>query len=252
MTQDMYVLGVIPARGGSKRIPMKNIKPLAGVPLIGWMIRAAAEAGSLTRTIVSTDSPDIARVSLDMGGEVPFERPAEVSWDCPSELVAQHAVQFVENEIGREVDMVAFMQPTTPFCQPGDIDACVRMLAEHPEWDSVFSAMEIDQRPEWMFTVSKDGSGRLLMDGELRGDRGVVQALPELVMPNGAVYVTRRRALIEDGCIIAPKTGVHVMSHEDSVDIDVPFDFDLAQFVADRKIRSNGRFHPALRYADHT
>lgn len=247
--QDQFVVGVIPARGGSTRIPMKNVKPLLGVPLIGYMIRAAAESRVLDRFLVSTDHPEIKRVSLAFGAEVPFDRPADISWDCPSEWVAKHAVEFMEKEAGRRADLVVFMQPTTPFCLPEDIAACVDMLRARPDWDSVFSAMKVHQRPEWMFAVAGDGTGSIFLSGEIKGDRGIVQSLPELAMPNGAVYVTRRAALMERDLIICPSTGVHLMPPERCVDIDEPLDFAYAEFLGQKLRAERGDFHPALGYA---
>lgn len=246
--QNQFIVGVIPARGGSARIPMKNVKPLLDVPLIGYMIRAAAESGVIDRFLVSTDHPEIKRVSQAYGAEVPFDRPADLSWDCPSEWVAKHAVEFMEKEACRKADLVVFMQPTTPFCLPQDIATCVKMLNDQPEWDSVFSAMLVHQRPEWMFSVAEDKTGRIFQPGEIKGERGIVQSLSRLVMPNGAVYVTRRDALVERDLIICPSTGVYVMPPERSVDIDEPLDFDYAEFLGRKLMAEQGDFHPALGY----
>ncbi|MEW6593976.1 MAG: acylneuraminate cytidylyltransferase family protein [Thermodesulfobacteriota bacterium] len=244
-----FTVGVIPARGGSKRIPMKNVKPLLGVPLIGYMIRAAAESGVMSRFVVSTDHPEIKRFSLAYGAEVPFDRPADISWDCPSEMVAKHAVAFMEKEAGRKADFVVFMQPTTPFCLPEDIAACVRMLQARPDWDSVFSVLKVHQRPEWMFSGQEDGTGTIFLAGELKGERGIVQSLPDLFMPNGAVYVTRRVALMEDDLILCPKTGIYLMPPERCVDIDEPIDFEYAEFIGQKLKAEHGIFHPALGYS---
>ena len=223
------------------RIPLKNLKPLNGIPLVAYMIRAALNSKKLDRVIVSTDNQEIKNVSLELGAEVPFDRPAYISTDCPSELVTQHAVTFIEEEQEEQIDIAVSMQPTTPFCLGSDIDKCVKMLQEHPEWDSVFSGNIVSERPEWMFTFDEETSGGRLFIGEfLRGETGVVQALPKLVTPNGGVYATRRSALFDQGVAIAPKTGVHVMSFERSVDIDEPIDFEFAEFIIRRKEEKRG------------
>lgn len=227
---------------------MKNVKPLLGVPLIGFMVRAAAESGVLDRFVVSTDHPEIKRHALSYGAEVPYDRPAEISWDCPSELVAKHAVEFMEKEAGRKADLIVFMQPTTPYCLPEDIATCVAMLRERPDWDSVFSVLKVHQRPEWMFSKNEDGAGKIFLDGELKGERGIVQSLPELFMPNGAVYVTRRQALMERDLILCPSTGMYLMPPERCVDIDEPMDFEYAEFIGQKLKRQCGDFHPALSY----
>lgn len=113
------VLGVIHARGGSKRIPLKNIKILNGKPLIAYIISAALKAKTIDRLIVSTDHPDIIRISKEYGAEVPFIRPKDISEDVPSELVTQHAVNFIEQEEGRQIEIAVTFQPTTPFLLTG-------------------------------------------------------------------------------------------------------------------------------------
>ena len=232
---DANILGVIHARGGSKRIPMKNIKPLHGKPLIAWMIEAAKASESLDRIIVSTDHPDIGQIAMGYGAEVPFYRPKELAMDCPSEYVTKHAVEFVEEEQGSELDIVVSMQPTTPFCLGRDIDECLRLLNEHSRWGSVFTGSIVRERPEWMFHYHENSEAKLFYSEVLRGDTGVVQRLPPLAIPNGAAYVTRRKTLFQEGALISENTGIHLMPLDRSVDIDEPLDFDFAEFIAERK-----------------
>lgn len=234
------VVGIIHARGGSTRIPLKNIKPLNGTPLIACIIRAALASKSLDRVIVSTDHDEIKRVALQCGAEVPFMRPKKISTDCPSEFVTKHAISFVENEQGQEVEVAVSMQPTTPFTNADDIDACVSMLLKNEQWDSVFSGSIVHERPEWMFKVEDNGASSLFLGDILRGERGVVQSLPKLAMPNGGVYATRRRTLFADNLLISPRTGIHIMPLERSVDIDEPIDFEFAEFMAKRKKENHG------------
>lgn len=225
------IIGIIHARGGSKRIPLKNIKPLGGNPLIHYMIKAALGSKLLDRVIVSTDHPEIRRISLECGAEVPFVRPPHLAEDCPSEWVTQHAVEFVEEEEGHKINIAVTMQPTTPFCLSGDIDACIGLLLERQELCSVFSAKVSHERPEWMFRLKDDSSAELFVPGELKGERGVFQSLERMVMPNGAVYATRRDTLFTEGVLISKKTGVHIMPPERSVDIDEPIDFLFSEFL---------------------
>lgn len=229
------IVGVIHARGGSKRIPLKNIKLLGGRPLISYMIKAALGSRLLDRVIVSTDHPEIKRISLECGAEVPFVRPPHLAEDCPSEWVTKHAVEFVENEEGHKIDIVVTMQPTTPFCLVDDIDACINLLLAEEGLNSVFSAKQIHDRPEWMFRVKEDSSAELFMGGEMKGERGVFQSLERMVIPNGAAYATRRDSLFSEGAIISKKTGVHVMPPERSVDIDEPIDMLFAEFLFSQK-----------------
>jgi len=227
----MNIVGIIHARGGSKRIPLKNIKLLGKDPLIAYLIKAALASRHLRRVIVSTDHDEIREISLRYGAEVPFIRPAHLAEDCPSEWVTQHAVEFVEAQEGRKIDIAVTMQPTTPFCIGADIDACIEVLLKDGEIDSAFSVKKVTERPEWMFRLGRNNRGELLLGGEMKGERGVFQSLDELVIPNGAVYATRRDALFQEGVIISRKTGVSLMPSERSVDIDEPIDFLFAEFL---------------------
>jgi CMP-N-acetylneuraminic acid synthetase len=257
------ILGVIHARGGSKRIPLKNIKLLAGRPLISYMVEAAMESRLLDRLIVSTDHPEIARIAREYGAEVPFVRPAHLAEDVASELVTQHAVRFVEAE-GYTVQIVLTMQPTTPFCTAVDIDACIQKMME-TDLDTVFTGCEVHERPEWMYrreglnTQSQAILERLETLGAqvgpkppgassddrvvpftgrlVQGDAGISQKLPKLFIPNGAVWATRRAVLMEQGLITGPRAGIVVMSRERSVDIDEPVDFITAEAIASELLK---------------
>ena len=226
------ILGVIHARGGSKRIPLKNMKLLAGRPLISYLVEAAMESRLLDRLIVSTDHPEIGRIAREYGAEVPFVRPAELAEDVASELVTQHAVRFVEAE-GYPVQIALTMQPTTPFCSAEDIDACIQKMLE-TDLDTVFTGCEVHERPEWMYRRDESSEGRVVpFTGRLvQGDAGISQRLPKLYIPNGAVWATRRAVLMEQGLITGPKAGIVVMSRERSVDIDEPIDFIVAEAIA--------------------
>lgn len=231
MKNNVNIIGVIHARGGSKRIPLKNIKLLGEHPLVAYMIRAALNSRYLRRVIVSTDHDEITDVSLRYGAEVPFRRPAHLAEDCPSEWVTRHAVEFVEEQEGKKIDIVVTMQPTTPFCIGADIDACIDILIKNEDMNSVFSVKQVTERPEWMFRIKEGQRAELLIEGEMKGERGIFQSLAGLVIPNGAVYATRRNTLFQEGVLISGKTGVSIMPPERSVDIDEPIDFLFAEFI---------------------
>lgn len=226
-----YIIGVVHARGGSKRVPLKNIKPLKGLPLVAWIVRAAKASKHLDRLLISSDHPEIIRIAKEHGAQAPFVRPAPLAEDVPSELVTQHAVEFVEKEDGRRVDVAVTFQPTTPFCSTADIDACIRLLLDHNDLDSTFTAKKIHERPEWMFRL-KDHKAELYTGGELKGERGVFQSLEPLYIPNGAAYASRRGTLFEQQRLIGENPGIHPMPLERSVDIDEPIDFLLAETLA--------------------
>jgi len=233
--QKSSVVGVIHARGGSKRIPLKNMVLLAGKPLIYYMVKAALGSKCLDRVIVSTDHPAIRDASLSFGAEVPFVRPPKLSEDCPSEWVTQHAVEFIEAEESNKIDIAVTMQPTTPFCLSSDIDACVEILKSDAKLGSVFSAKVSHDRPEWMFYLKDNYRAELLLGGEIKGERGICQSLPKLVLPNGGIYATRRDALFSEGVIISGKTGAYVMPSERSIDIDEPIDLKYAECIMLKK-----------------
>jgi len=246
MGQDssLNILGVIPARGGSVRMPLKNIRNLAGKPLIAYTIEAAQNSRYLRRVIISTDHPRIKRVSLKYGSEVPFRRPSAISGNCSCVKVVQHAVQFVEREEKRRVDIVVTLQPTSPFCRTEDINSCIKTLIENRDIESVFTASEVFERPEWMFRLKKGGRARLYLPGSMKGKRIVRHLLNKVIIPNGAVYATRRRALFEEGVLISKHTAVWMMPRERSIDIDDEIDFRFAEFLIKTKSYREGRRWP--------
>ncbi|MBN1692145.1 MAG: acylneuraminate cytidylyltransferase family protein [Dehalococcoidales bacterium] len=231
----MNIVAIIHARGGSKRIPFKNIKALAGKPLIAYMIQAALKAETINRVIVSTDHQEIIRITKEYGAEVPFVRPKDLAEDVPSELVTQHAVNYLEKEENYRVDIVVTLQPTTPLCLPEDIDGCVHELISSGA-DSVFSAYEISERPEWMFRLDESGYAHNYLNRKIEGDIGISQTLPRLYIPNGGIYATRREVLSSQNNLLGEKTRLWIMPRERSVDIDEPIDFLYAEFLIQQKL----------------
>ena len=150
------IVGIIPARGGSVGVPLKNIKKLNGVPLIEYTIKAAIDSGVLDRIIVSTDHEGIASVAKKCGAEVPFVRPADISEDVDTEFVLQHAIEFMEKSEEYSIDAVVLLQPTSPFRKSSTIKECVELYKNEPNADSVVSVNNIEgYRPEWMMKIDK-------------------------------------------------------------------------------------------------
>lgn len=227
-----HVVAIVHARGGSKRIPLKNLELVGGKPLIAWCIEACR--GSLVdRVIVSTDHDGIADVARAAGADVPFRRPADLSEDVASELVTQHGIAFHEDQAGRRVDVAVTIQPTTPFFRREDLDGCISLL-EGPKLDSSFTVCPIQQRPEWMYRRAPDGVLTSYIGALIRGDAGVSQSLEPLYRPNGAVYATRRSTLFDDNLILGKQPGGWVMSLLRSIDIDEPVDLLVANAVAEK------------------
>lgn len=231
-------VGIIHARGGSRRVPLKNLKPLGGKPLVAWIIEAARAARALSRVIMSTDHDEIARVALEYGAEVPFRRPPDLSEDVPSEQVTQHAIRFLD-ESGYRIDVAVTLQPTTPFTSGADIDACVEKLIATGA-DSVITVGPARERPEWMMRLGE--RDRLIpLQGWWRGEQGVSQSLPSLYLPNGGVYATRRDVLMIQDRIIGEDTRAVVMPMERSVDIDEAVDFVIAEAILAGRSQKNER-----------
>src|SRR5690606_27318064 len=142
------ILALIPARGGSKGIPRKNIRSFAGYPLIAWSIAAAKESSHITRIIVSTDDEKIASVAKECGAEAPFLRPAEISQDNTTDLpVFEHALKWLEDVEGYRPDVVIQLRPTSPLRPKGMIDSAIRILQDHKDADCVRGVVAAGQNP---------------------------------------------------------------------------------------------------------
>src|SRR3990172_9517903 len=141
-------LALIPARGGSKGIPRKNIRSFAGFPLIAWSIAAAKQASCVTRVIISTDDPEIAAIARDWGAETPFLRPDELAQDNTTDLpVFQHALKFLEEVEGYRPEVIVQLRPTSPIRPRGMVDQAVDILLAHPDADCVRGVVPAGQNP---------------------------------------------------------------------------------------------------------
>lgn len=226
----LNIVGVIPARGGSKGVPLKNIRELCGKPLIYYVIKAALTSKYLRRVIVSTDHEEIARISREYGAEVPFRRPADISEDVPTELVMQHAVKFIEKEEHRKIDIVVTLQATTPLLNNKDIDAAIEKLVNE-DCDSVITVKEIEEYPWWMMKMNKKGWVKPFLGQDMAGETMVRQTLEKLYIPNGGIWATKRDVVMKENRIIGKKCGAIVMPLERSVDIDTELDFKIIETI---------------------
>lgn len=231
----MRVLGLIPARGGSKGVPRKNIRPLGGKPLIGYTIDAARLARQIDRVLVSTDDEEIASVSSSLGAEVPFLRPASLAQDdTPMLPVVEHALEAVMAE-GWTPDALCLLQPTFPFRRPEEIDACIESL-ESQAADCVISVHRVPAHfnPHWVYFERPDGSlGLSTGESEPIPRR---QALPPAYHRSGAVYVSRVATITEHGSLYGRRVVGHETPLESSCNIDTIDDWDRAEaLVAQRE-----------------
>jgi CMP-N-acetylneuraminic acid synthetase len=232
----MRVLGLIPARGGSKGVPRKNIRILAGKPLLQYTAETARGARLLARVVLSTDDEEIARIGRDCMLDVPFMRPTELAADeTPSLLVVKHALEWFESR-GDVFEAVCLLQPTHPFRQAGDIDACITLLGETGA-DSVVTVLPVppEHNPHWVFFRGADG-GLRLSTGESRliSRR---QDLPPAFHREGSVYVTRRDVVLKGDSLLGDRVIGYPMDPEKSVNIDTPEDWVRAErLLRDRSL----------------
>lgn len=222
-------LGLIPARGGSKGVPRKNVRELAGKPLIAWTIEAALQAKSLARVVVSSEDDEILAVARAFGAHTPFVRPPELARDdTPSIEVALHALA----SLPERYDWLVLLQPTSPLRTGEDIDAAVQ-FCRTAQKDACVGVTQTRESPWWMFTRSPDGAlAPLLPQAALPARR---QDLPAAWSINGAVYVTRTTTLKKARTFFPPGALGFPMPAEHSVDIDTEPDFLLARALLEAR-----------------
>lgn len=227
----MRVLGVVTARGGSKGVPGKNVRPLGGKPLLAWTAEAALAARRLSRVVLTTDDERIADAGRACGLEVPFLRPAELARDdTPTLPVLRHAVAELE-KAGDRFDAVCLLQPTSPFRRAGDIDGCIELL-ESAGLDAVVSVLPVppEHNPHWVYF--RDGEGLLrLATGEAEPIPRR-QELPPAFHRDGAVYVTRRDVLMEGKSLYGRRLGGYLIEAQAalrSVNLDTLDDWERAE-----------------------
>ena len=231
------MLGVIPARGGSKGVPRKNVRLVCGKPLIAYTIEAALAAGDvLDRVIVSTDDDEIASLARSHGAEVPFTRPAELSGDrVPMVPVLQHAVREAEAAGGHRYDWVCLLQPTAPFRTAEDIRAAVA-LGRGGGCDSVISVVQVFAVHPMLMKQIQDDRLVPYCVPEPEGTRRQDYA-PPAYMRNGALYLTRRDVLMNRGSIWGDVIRPMVMPDDRSVSVDSELDMKLVELLAAERAR---------------
>lgn len=224
----MQVLGVIPARGGSKGIPQKNLRPVAGRPLLAYTADAALASRRLTRVVVSTDDPAIADAARGLGLEVPFMRPAELAADSTLMLpVLQHAVGAMA-ERGFGADVVVLLQPTSPLRRAEHIDRAVELLVSSGA-DSVVTVVEVPHQFNPV-SVMRLEDGRLVpfLDGPSVLRR---QDKPRVFARNGPAVLAVRTSVIDRGSLYGDDCRPLPMTPEESIDLDTPADVELLEYL---------------------
>jgi len=237
MAEPGITLALIPARGGSKRVPGKNLADCAGKPLIRWTLDAALGAQSIDRILVSTDSEEIADIARFAGIEVPFLRPASLSGDdVPMIDVMQHALAWASESEGLTVKTLVLLQPTSPLRTVTHIDEAMALM-ETTDADTVVSVSELShiEHP----AVTHRIEDRLLHP--FLGRDASVDANRKAYFRNGPAILANRRHVIDAGEKFGDRMAGYIMSRSDSVDIDEPFDLKLASMLlVERELQEGG------------
>ena len=229
----MNLLGLIPARGDSKRLPNKNIRPLLGKPLIAYTVEAALHSGVLDRVLLTTDSPDIATVGQRFGAEAPFMRPPELARDdSPTSLCVLHALDQLADE-GYRPDAVCLLQPTSPLRTADDVRAAAALF-DPDACDAVYSVCEASCPPWWMWAC-EDGLLRAIVPPP--GGSKQRHDLPTAYEPNGAIYLSRVEIYErpEQSAATSKKIRPYVMDRRRSIDIDDELDWIVAETLLSRE-----------------
>ncbi len=224
----LSVLGIIPARGGSKGVKKKNIKLLNGKPLIAYTLEVAKQS-LLEDVVVSTDDEEIAKISKNLGGDVPFLRPKSLATDSAKAIpVIQHALQEMEKARGKKYDAIMMLQPTTPFKTVDDINESI-MIMNNSNCDSVISVVDVEgHHPARMKFLDGD---RLIDPSFCEAyENQPRQELEQMFIRNGAIYLTRKEVL-KANSFKGSDCRALVMSNNRSVNIDTMLEFKYAEWI---------------------
>jgi CMP-N,N'-diacetyllegionaminic acid synthase len=221
------ILAVVPARGGSKGLPGKNVRPLGGIPLIAHSLRLAAMCPEIDRTIVSTDDPSIADIARAHGGDVPFLRPAEIARDeTPMAPVLQHAVLEMERLERRRYGSVLLLDPTSPGRLPSDVTRAVELLDGDAHAQGVIACSKPTFNPFWVGVVERDGYLVPAFPGAGAGRR---QDVPTFLRINGALYLWRRDFIARLGVVREEPQLLLEMPEARAFSIDDLHEFEVAE-----------------------
>lgn len=236
MYNEHSILAIIPARGGSKGVPRKNIRLLAGKPLIAWTIEAAKKSKYIDRIVVSTEDDEIRDIALKFGAEIPFLRPAELAKDdTPSIAPILYTVKKISADEKREFDFILLLQVTSPLRNERHIDEAIENLIKNEDkFDSLISVTELEHPVYWNRIV---GSNRELKNfiEYSRKEKYRRQDFNEIYRLNGALYLINGNVFIKYERLETDKTMAYIMDRKSSVDIDCLEDFELAEYNINKR-----------------
>ncbi|GAB4278712.1 MAG: acylneuraminate cytidylyltransferase family protein [Candidatus Rifleibacteriota bacterium] len=235
----MKVIAIIPARGGSKGIPRKNLLQLAGKPLIAHSIEQALRSDCIDRVIVSSEDNEILETARKFGADTPFVRPAELAEDHVLDLpVFEHALSWLKENEGYEPDLIVHLRPTAPYRKKGWIDEAIQTLINNPEADSVRSVSKPEKHPYRMFTIDQDGFLQPIMKHEhpqpylLRR-----QDLPDVYFYNCVIDVTRLETICMKKSMTGDKILPYIMNPEEVWDIDSLRDLEIGKLLFEGRLK---------------
>ncbi len=220
-------IAIIPARGGSKRLPGKNIKDLAGKPMIAWTIEAALDSGVFDHIFVSTDCEKIAKIAKKFGAEVPFLRPIELASDtATTNDVVTHLVEWFEKEYMQKISTITILQPTSPLRNASHIGEAMSLMQEKSA-KAIISVCELEHPIQFCNKLGLDGSMDSFVDPK---NIRRTQDLEPYYRLNGAIYLFDREYVNRLNEIYSEGTYSYIMSSKSSIDVDNEDDFELAKF----------------------
>ncbi len=228
----LEILAIIPARGGSKGVPRKNIRLLVGKPLIAYSIEAALKSRYIDRVVVSTEDEEIAETARRWGAEV-IRRPKKLARDdTPTIDVIIHVLDYLRKEEKYIPDIVVLLQPTSPLRTREDIDNAIEHFLNNQDCLSLVSVTEFEHPPWWALKIENGYLSPIFNEEYIRMRR---QDLPKAYKPNGAIFISTPKVLYEYKTFYTPKTIAYIMPPERSIDIDTEFDFLIAEFLIKKK-----------------
>ena len=233
MLGQYYVTALIPARGGSKRLPRKNIKSLCGKPLIAWTIDVAKESKYIDSVVVSTDDFEIKEVAEKFGASVPFLRPENLSNDTASSFdVVKHAIEFLN--INKLNHLIVLLQPTSPLRTVKELDDALELFISKKA-SGVVSVSECEHSPLWTNTLPENLSMSGFIRSEVQGKRS--QDLPKFYRLNGSIYIYKTEVILEQNQIFYDENvyGFETLQ-QTSIDIDTELDFLIAETIIRQKV----------------
>lgn len=224
MISNKRVIAIIPARGGSKGLPGKNIRPLCGKPLIAWSIERARQSRHIDTVVVTTDSQDIADVALGCGAEVPFLRPAHLASDTASSVdTVLHTLDYYRDILGKTFDYVVLLEPTSPLREAGDIDGMLnKLLANADDFDAIVSVGEVHEHPSIMMRLEGNTMQPFYTDLAMTGRR---QDNVPAYFPYGVAYIVTANTLYSLRTFYPPRATFFEIKRHQCFEIDDLCDF---------------------------